>query len=752
MTQWIWEQQISKEIFEQKYCLNGETSPEEVFRGVASEIASAEATPALREQWEAVFYQELLEGKLQPAGRILANARPSSAMKNYNNCFTIDIEDSLESIYDSLKEDATISKMGGGVGFDVSKLRPKGARLSNGGESSGVISFLRIFDQSAKTIMTGGQRRSAHIALLDISHPEIEDFITAKKGEQNKELTQFNISVKITDAFIDAVEKDANWNLTFGGTVYKTVKARYLYDLLAQNAFMHNEPGIFNADTVERFNNGWWAFKMDRVNPCGELVMPPYSLCCLSSINLVMFVRDPFTERARFDFNGFARTAGIGVRFLDDVLDATDYPLDKIKIFSRQWRRIGLGFTGLGDVFAMLGMKYGDPDSLELGAQIARTLRDASYSASSDLALEKGSFPAFDAEKYLAANFVKTLPDEIREKIAQQGMRNVQLNTVAPTGTTSLSMGQNCSSGIEPIFALSFKRTIRTGTGDDTRTEEVSDYAWKLWKDTHPAEAASGAVPPAFITTAQIDPYKSIDMQAVFQAYIDHSISKTLNLPPGTSFDEYKNLFMYGYRKGLKGFTTFNPDGSMKGILEYSEKKESALKRRVAPVRPKDLPCDIHRVQAEGKSFVIITGFLDGLLYEIFVIEDSEKKITLETTKKSIVRKAEKGRYDLIFVNGKEEVRLENFTKSFDSPDASLARFISMSLRHGTPLQFIVTQLQKDTNFTAVERSIARVLKQYIKNGEEVITSDSSCPECGEKLSFRDGCISCFNCGYSKCT
>jgi ribonucleoside-diphosphate reductase alpha chain len=209
---------------------------------------------------------------------------------------------------------------------------------------------------------------------------------------------------------------------------------------------------------------------------------------------------------------------------------------------------------------------------------------------------------------------------------------------------------------------------------------------------------------------------------------------------------------MYGYRKGLKGFTTFNPDGSMKGILEYSEKKESALKRRVAPVRPKDLPCDIHRVQAEGKSFVIITGFLDGLLYEIFVIEDSEKKITLETTKKSIVRKAEKGRYDLIFVNGKEEVRLENFTKSFDSPDASLARFISMSLRHGTPLQFIVTQLQKDTNFTAVERSIARVLKQYIKNGEEVITSDSSCPECGEKLSFRDGCISCFNCGYSKCT
>jgi ribonucleoside-diphosphate reductase alpha chain len=264
MTQWIWQQAISKEIFEQKYCLNGEKSAEEVFRGIAREIASVEEDAGARARWEDIFFDELASGRLQPAGRILATARPASPMKNYNNCFTIDIEDSLEGIYDSLKEDATISKMGGGVGFDISKLRPRGAKLSNGGESSGVISFLRIFDQSAKTIMTGGQRRSAHIALLDISHPEIEDFITAKKGEQNKELTQFNISVKITDAFIRAVKEDADWNLVHGGKVYKTVKARYLYDLLAKNAFTHNEPGIFNADNVERFNNatgrsGWTA-------------------------------------------------------------------------------------------------------------------------------------------------------------------------------------------------------------------------------------------------------------------------------------------------------------------------------------------------------------------------------------------------------------------------------------------------------------------------------------------------------------
>jgi len=754
-TQWIWQQEISKEIFQQKYCLQGETSVEEVFHGVAAEIASSEPDARARARWEAAFYEELISGRLQPAGRILANARPNSPMKNYNNCFTIDIEDDLEKIYDSLKEDALISKMGGGVGFDISKLRPRQAKLSHGGESSGVISFLRIFDQSAKTIMTGGQRRSAHIALLDISHPEIEEFITAKKGEENKELTQFNISVKITDAFIEAVKADADWDLAHGGKVYKTVKARYLYDLLAKNAFVHNEPGIFNADTVERFNNGYWAFKMDRVNPCGELVMPPYSLCCLSSINLTSFVIDPFTETARFDFDAFARTAAIGVRFLDDVLDATAYPLKKIEDFSRQWRRIGLGFTGLGDVFAMLRIRYGDGPSLALGARIGETLRDASYSASSDLALEKGSFPAFDADKYLEARFVKGLPEAIREKIRRQGMRNVQLNTVAPTGTTSLSIGQNCSSGIEPIFALSFKRTIRTGVADETRTEEVSDYAWRLWNAMRArgelAAAAGEATPPYFVTTAEIDPYKSIDMQAELQKYVDHSISKTLNLPRGTSFEEYKNLFMYGYDRGLKGFTTFNPDGSMKGILEYTDKKESAIKRRVAPPRPRDLPCDVQRMKAGAKEFLVITGLLDGSPYEIFVVDDQGKRIALPEGRKSIVRKVERGRYDLVFVNGSEETVLENFTRVFDSPDASLARFISMALRHGTPLQFIVSQLQKDTNFTDVERSIARALKHYLRDGEEVITSDGTCPECGQKLSFRDGCITCFNCGYSKC-
>lgn len=743
---WHWRQSVSREVFENKYNLHGDAGVEEVFLGVAKEIASVERADR-RNQIEKMFFDALMKGKLIPAGRILANARLDSPMKNYNNCFTIDVEDSMESIYDSLKEDATISKMGGGVGFDVSKLRPKGDPLSGGGTSSGVISFLQIFDQSAKTIVTGGQRRSAHIALLDISHPDVEEFIKIKRGDENKQLTQFNISVKISDDFMKAVDRDLDWNLVFGGKIYKTLKARELYDLLARNAFTHNEPGIFNTDAVERYNNGYWAFKMDRVNPCGELVMPPYSLCCLSAINLTKFVVDPFGDAPTFDWEDFRKTVGVSVRFLDNVLDATDYPLEKIRTFSKQWRRIGLGFTGLGNLLCMLKIPYGSPESLEWCDKFGRSLRDASYSASVELAAEKGPFPAFDREKFLGAKFVSELPEEIKEGIARHGIRNIQMNTVAPTGTTSLSMGQNCSSGIEPIFALQYDRTIRTGVDDETIKETVYDYALLVYRDMFGEDAE---IPSYFVTTQDIDPRSSIELQAILQKYIDHSISKTLNLPVGTTFDEYKDLYRYAYNKGLKGFTTFNPQGSMKGILEYGTKE--VVQRHYAPERPKDLYCDIHQLPHNGKNYVIIVGILAGTLYELFALDDPERKLKLGSHDSGIVRKVATGRYDLIYKNGNEETLLIDFTKTFNSPDASLARFISMALRHGTPLQFIVDQLGKDTNFTDFERGVSRVLKNYIRDGEEVITRKNLCDECGGKLVFRDGCATCAECGASQCS
>ncbi len=743
-----WEQPLCEEIFRTKYMLNGEAVPEDVFRGVAREVASVERDADF---WEERFYNEIHEGRLIPAGRVLANARPGSPMKNYNNCFTIDIEDSMEKIYDSLKEDAVISKMGGGVGFDVSKLRPKDEILSKGGVSSGPLSFLNIFDQSAKTIMTGGYRRSAHIALMDISHPDVEEFITVKQGDRNKQLTQFNISVKVSDAFMKAVEEDADWDLVHGGKVYKTLKARELYDKLAHNSYMHNEPGIFYADRVEQYNNGYWAFKMDRVNPCGELVMPSYSLCCLSSINLGAFVTRPFTEEASIDYEAFRETVAVGIRFLDDVLDVTAYPLDKIRDFSRRWRRIGLGFTALGDTLAMLGLSYGSDDAIIAAGEIAKALRDASYAASADLAEEKGSFPAFDGEKLLQAEFIKTLPSELRERIGRTGLRNIQMNTVAPTGTISLSVGQNCSSGIEPIFALQYDRNIRTGVGDEVRKETVYDRAWLKYKELFP-EASMEDKPDFFTTTTEIDPYRSIDLQGAVQKYIDHSISKTLNLPMGTNFSEYKNLFSYAFKRGLKGFTTFNPEGSMKGILEYrDEKKKTRISRELAPERPADLPAHIHRIKADGRSRLIVTGILKGSLYELFCIDEPEEKFPVEDRADGHVIKVHSGRYDL-HVDGGAPFVLEDFTNAYDSTDSSLARFISMALRHGTPLQFIVNQLTRDRNFISFERTVSRVIKGYIQDGEEVVAGQKECPDCEAGLVFRDGCVTCPDCGWSKCS
>ena len=742
---WTWRQEISREIFAEKYMLHGEEDVVDVLRLVAEEVASAEA-PEIRARIGEEFLSALTERRLIPAGRILANARPGSPMKNYNNCFTIDVEDSMEGIYDSLKEDALISKMGGGVGFDVSKLRPKGDRLSGGGEASGVVSFLKIFDQSAKTIITGGHRRSAHIALLDINHPDIEEFITVKQGDRNRELTQINISVKLTDDFIAAVKEDRDWELRFRGEIYRKVPARRLFDLLASNGFHNNEPGIFNADTVERYNNGYWAFSMDRVNPCGELVMPPYSLCCLSAVNLTAFVPAPFSDDARFDWEGFERTAALGVRFLDDVLDVTAYPLERIREFSLDWRRIGLGFTGLGDVLCMLGYRYGSTEALRFADELGRRLRDASYRASTRLAEEKGAFPACDVAKLLEAEFVKSLPEEIRGDIRRTGLRNIGLNTVAPTGTISLTLGQNCSSGIEPIFSLEYDRRIRTGVEDETRTERVYDYAWLLYREQFGSDAA---IPDYFTTAGDIEPRESIDMQAVLQRYIDHSISKTLNLPPGTTVEEYKELLLYAYDSGLKGFTSFNPEGSMQGILESGGDR---IVRRYAPRRPKELPCDIHSFKGQDQVYIILTGLLNGSLYELFVIDNPEMYLDLKRYTKGMVVKVAKGRYDLVIETGPVSIRVADFTGKFNSPNASLARFISMSLRHGTPLQFIVEQLNKDTNFLDCERGIARVLKKHIRDGERAITGEKLCGACGEHLIYKEGCLTCPHCGWSKCS
>jgi len=765
-------QSISEELFGSKYMINGEISPDQVFKDIAEEIAGPEK-PSVRKEIQKLFENMMIEGYFIPGGRILANARSYGHPKsrNYNNCFTIDIDDSMEGIYNSVLEDAMISRMGGGVGFDISKLRPEGSQTSNGGEASGPISFLRVFDASAKTISSGGFRRAAHIALLDIDHPDIEKFITAKQGDKDKKLSQFNISVRLTDKFMQAVEKDEDWNLQFEGRIYKTMKAKDLYNALATNAYKHNDPGCFFIDRVERDNNAWWAFKMDRCNPCGEIPMPPYSLCCLGALNLTKFIVHPFTKDAYFDYEKAIDVIHLAIRFLDNVLDATEYPLDKIEKFSKQWRRVGLGFTGLGDAIAMLGHKYGDNESITFCRQFGQVLRDESYTASVNLAMEKGMAPALKTgvfkkkpdPRLLESQFIKTLPFNLRIEIEKYGLRNIGLNTAAPTGTISLTVGNNCSSGIEPIFALEYDRNIRTGKDEETKKETVRDYAWLLYRQQYAeaykantngttlADDAEIPRPDYFVTTEEIDPYRAIDVQAALQEYIDHSISKTINLPKGYSFEQYKDLFFYAYKKGLKGITSFNPDGSMKGVLETNKTPEVAssfIMRAEAPKRPDILPCDIHYVHANSQDFIVLVGMLNGSVYEIFVDEQNGHDLKAHKTGK-IVRQG-KGEYDLLDNDG--TVLVKGLSKNFHGTWGILTRFISLALRKGEPLQKIIEQLQRSKEFLGFEKAVSRVLKHYIKEGEVYELPDEKCPLCGGTMQVVSGCPTCRDCGHGRCS
>jgi ribonucleoside-diphosphate reductase alpha chain len=744
-----WVQNICKEIFQKKYMQHGESNENEVFDLIAKEVSSTEKNRSL---WKNKFYDIMSKRLFIPAGRILANARPNSKLKNYNNCFTIDIEDSMESITQSVKDYMTILKQGGGVGFNISKLRPRRIPLSTGGVSSGPLSFLEIFDQASQTIEVGGQRRGASICILNVDHPDIEEFITFKRGDANKRLTQFNISVGITDQFIEAVNNDQTWDLKFEGRVHKTVKARDLYNMIVKNAYLYNEPGIFNLSIVNRYNNGYYLYDIQTVNPCGEIAMPEYGVCCLGALNLPRFVKDPFSDSPSIDYKLLEEVIADSVRFLDDVLDVTDYPLPQIKERSQNERRIGLGITGLGDMFAMLKVEYGSAVSKEITEELFRSIRNAAYTASFKLAEEKSPFPKFDSDKILKSNFTKNLPKSIRSGIKDKGLRNIAILTIAPTGTTSFSVGQNCSSGIEPIFALEYDRNIKTDN-NEIKKERVYDYAWLQYLSFLENNGFAFSDTPSYFKTAfDVNSKDAIDIQSIAQKYIDNSISKTLNIPETYSKKDYENLFLYAYEKELKGFTSFRL-GSMQGVLDLSNSshvRPKFIERADAPKRPETLPCDIHEITVNKERHIVLVGKLQGTLYEIFVTNDPENKIERIGKKEGIIKKVKKGQYQLIIENGEEKIIFDNIAEKFDNIYASLSRFISMSLRHGVNLQFIVTQLQKDKNFLGFEKAVARVLKKYIKDGEKVLSSQK-CESCGAELVFREGCVACIECGWSKC-
>ncbi len=589
---------ISRRIWETKYRHQPDGGPpeatvEDSWRRIARALASVEKKPG---EWELSFYRALEGFKFLPGGRIQAGAGTGHRVTLFN-CFVMGVlDDSLDGIFDGLKQGALTMQQGGGVGYDFSTLRPRGALAHGVGvAASGPVSFMHIWDSMCATILSTGARRGAMMATLRCDHPDIEEFIAAKHDPAR--LRHFNLSVLASDAFVEAVRAGRDWPLVFplgarepaagvetvervwsGGAhpvrcrVYRRVAARALWDAIMRATYDYAEPGVIFIDRVNRLNPLWYAEQISATNPCGELPLPPYGACDLGSINLTQFVRAPFSGRAAFDRDGIAATAALAVRMLDNVADLSRYPLQRQAETARATRRIGLGLTGLGDALIMLGVPYGTPAAVQLTGEVMRHICEAAYRASIDLAREKGAFPKLDRHKHLQGEFIANLSQDIRDGIARDGLRNSHLTAIAPTGTISL-LANNVSSGLEPVYRFEHTRRVREADGAFSE-HAVTDYAYRLYREINGADAP---LTPAFVTAAEIPPQRHLDMQAALQPWVDNAISKTVNVPPDFRFEDFRSLYDYAYDQGLKGCTTFRPNPVTGQVLLDNADKPAAV-------------------------------------------------------------------------------------------------------------------------------------------------------------------------------
>jgi len=717
---------------------------DDTWRRVAKGIAQNEVH---KEKWEEEFYNILKDYKFLPGGRIIANAGTTRKKATFFNCFVSgEIKDSIESIFDAVKNSALTQRMGGGIGFDFSNLRPRGAYVKGvEAQSSGPISFMEVFNATCSTISSAGQRRGAQLAALRCDHPDIESFIDSKRN--NTSLTNFNLSVAITDKFMDAVKNNKDWDLVFEGKVYETIKAQYLWDKIMKSTYDFAEPGVLFVDTINNHNNLQYCEEIRTTNPCGEQVLPYHNSCLLGSINLTQFVKDKFTDSVSIDYKGIKKTITTAVRMLDNVIDISNFPLPEYKKETLDKRRMGIGITGLADVFAFCKIKYGSDNSATLAETIMKTITESAYSASVELAKEKGAFQDFDREKYVESKFLKDAlsPKTIKE-IEKYGIRNSHLTSIAPTGTISLYAG-NVSSGLEPIFAYSYNRKILID--DKETTQEVVDYAVQEYRSMF----NTVELPKYFTTTNDVTPKQHIKIQAILQRYVDSSISKTINVSENCSFDDFQDIYMTAWDNNLKGCTTFRPNPKRQGILTAKPNSVFPVVNKVA--RPDRLPCDIHQFQAGGEYWVAFVSLLEGRPYEVFAGHYSEDYITLpkQYDNAYIIKKKfkHKSRYTLELNNG--DISVNDVLKYFPGADAlygAQTRLISMGLRVGLPAKEIMEQLHKTDckDFTHFNKGMARVLKHYINDGE---VADGICEKCNGKLIYQSGCSVCMDCGYSKC-
>ncbi len=756
---------IAEQIWDMKYRLKRvdgtpiDITLEDTWRRIASALASCENDAT---KWEQEFYAALEDFQFLPAGRIIAGAGTGRQVTLFN-CFVMGtISDSMSGIFAALREAALTMQQGGGIGYDFSTIRPNGASVSGvAADASGPLSFMDVWDSMCRTIMSAGSRRGAMMATMRCDHPDIEDFISAKSNPTR--LRMFNISVLVTNKFMEAVKQDQPWKLHFKGKTFHTVSARELWHKIMQATYDYAEPGVIFIDRINATNNLHYAETIAATNPCGEQPLPPYGACLLGSINLARLVDKPFEKDARIRPQRLKKLVTTAVRMMDNVIDISRFPLPAQEREAKAKRRVGLGVTGLADALAMCGWRYGSDRAVAQTEQWLKQIAQSAYRASISLAKEKSPFPLFSAAEFLESETMQNMGDDLRKAVMKHGIRNALLTSIAPTGTISLLAG-NVSSGIEPVFAYAYTRKVLQKDGSRTE-EQVVDYAVQLWRE----KFGTSELPDYFVDAQTLGPEDHVKMQAAAQRWIDSSISKTINCPVDISFDAFREVYMRAWDTGCKGCTTYRPNDVTGSVLSVEQKGKEGTHSTVA---------EMTRASSAAGSEVIYMSepikrpeLLEGNTYKLRW-PDSEHAIYI--TINDIIQNDKRRPFE-IFINSKN---MESFAWT-----VALTRMISAVFRRGGDVSFVVEELKavfdprggawvNGKYLPSVLAAIGGVIEQHMvaigfltQEGlglkadptAVIVQIDSSrgqpCPSCSQfEMRMSEGCMTCAACGYSKCS